>query len=161
MPYGSARMVETVVLPTAMARDRSDASRDRHLALSPVAKHSDLPQSARGVAQPGAITAAEGRRVRSGCIDVSAPHFDDLHLHLETVVRHDVGGRDLVGVARLPVGVWQVERSTRFVMSVRLPGGNHRAEAVADAVAAAITTLPKQLTRSLTWDQGASDGPAS
>ena len=34
-----------------------------------------------------------------------------------------------------------------------LPDG-HRAEFVADAPAAAITTLPRQLTRSLTWDQG-------
>ena len=47
-----------------------------------------------------------------------------------------------------------VERSTRFVMLVALPGGNHKADSVADALAAAITTLPKQLTRSLTWDQG-------
>jgi IS30 family transposase len=47
-----------------------------------------------------------------------------------------------------------VERSTRFLILVALPGGNHKADAVADALAAAITTLPKQLTRSLTWDQG-------
>jgi IS30 family transposase len=32
--------------------------------------------------------------------------------------------------------------------------GGHRAELVADALAEAITTLPQQLTRSLTWDQG-------
>jgi IS30 family transposase len=38
-------------------------------------------------------------------------------------------------------------------MLVGLPDG-HRAELVADALAAAITTLPRQLTRSLTWDQG-------
>jgi len=38
-------------------------------------------------------------------------------------------------------------------MLVGLPDG-HRAEPVADALAAAITTLPRQLTRSLTWDQG-------
>ena len=31
----------------------------------------------------------------------------------------------------------------------------HGAEAVRDAIAAAITTLPEQLRRSLTWDQGA------
>ncbi len=46
-----------------------------------------------------------------------------------------------------------VERSTRFLMLVALPGG-HRADAVADALAAAVTTLPAQLVRSLTWDQG-------
>jgi IS30 family transposase len=47
-----------------------------------------------------------------------------------------------------------VERSTRFLMLVALPGGHHQADAVADALAAAITTLPKQLARSLTWDLG-------
>ncbi len=64
-----------------------------------------------------------------------------------------------------------VERSTRFAMLLHLPRmdghGNeprakngpalagHGAEAVRDAIAASITTLPEQLRRSLTWDQGA------
>ena len=47
-----------------------------------------------------------------------------------------------------------VERSTRFLMLVALPGGNHQADAVADTLAAAITTLPRQLAKSLTWDLG-------
>ena len=47
-----------------------------------------------------------------------------------------------------------VERSTRFVMLVSLPRGDHQADAVADALSAAVGTLPKQLTRSLTWDLG-------
>ena len=47
-----------------------------------------------------------------------------------------------------------VERSTRFLILVALPDGNHKADAVADALAAAVTTLPAQLARSLTWDQG-------
>jgi len=46
-----------------------------------------------------------------------------------------------------------VERSTRYVLLGHLPAG-HRAEAVRDAVAAVITTLPQHLRRSLTWDQG-------
>ena len=58
-----------------------------------------------------------------------------------------VFGRWLSPVATL------VERSTRFVMLVALPEG-HRAELVADALAAKITTLPAALTRTLTWDQG-------
>jgi IS30 family transposase len=57
-----------------------------------------------------------------------------------------VFGRGMSPVATL------VERSTRYLMLVGLPDG-HRAELVADALAAAITTLPRQLTRSLTWDQ--------
>ena len=63
-----------------------------------------------------------------------------------------------------------VERATRFTMLLHLPRmdghgqprlkngpalAGHGAEAVRDAIAAAILTLPQQLRRSLTWDQGA------
>ena len=64
-----------------------------------------------------------------------------------------------------------VERTTRFTMLLhlpRMPGhgdqprakngpalAGHGAEAVRDAIAASIATLPEQLRRSLTWDQGA------
>jgi IS30 family transposase len=46
-----------------------------------------------------------------------------------------------------------VERSTRYVMLLYLPG-DHGAEAVRDAMLATIPTLPAHLWRSLTWDQG-------
>jgi len=59
-----------------------------------------------------------------------------------------VFGKNMSPVATL------VERSTRYLMLVGLPGGNHQADAVADALAAAVTTLPQQLARSLTWDLG-------
>jgi len=64
-----------------------------------------------------------------------------------------------------------VERTTRFTMLLHLPRMHghgskprakngpaltgHGAEAVRDAIAASIITLPEQLRRSLTWDQGA------
>ena len=63
-----------------------------------------------------------------------------------------------------------VERSTRFTMLLHLPRmtafgqprvkngpalAGHGADAVRDAIASTIVTLPKQLRRSLTWDQGA------
>jgi len=64
-----------------------------------------------------------------------------------------------------------VERSTRFTMLLHLPRmeghgeearvkngpalAGHGAEAVRDAIATTIATLPVQLRRSLTWDQGA------
>jgi hypothetical protein len=51
----------------------------------------------------------------------------------------------------IPVATWW-ERSTRFVMLVALPNG-HKADLVADALAAKISTLPAALTRTLTWDQ--------
>ena len=46
-----------------------------------------------------------------------------------------------------------VERQSRFVMLVDLVKGR-LAHQVRDAVAAKITDLPDQLTRSLTWDRG-------
>jgi IS30 family transposase len=46
-----------------------------------------------------------------------------------------------------------VERQTRYCQLVALPEGPG-AEAVADALAKSITSLPAQLRRSLTWDQG-------
>lgn len=47
-----------------------------------------------------------------------------------------------------------VERSTRYVMLVHLPG-DHGAETVRDGLIAAMNTLPEHLKGSLTWDQGA------
>lgn len=46
-----------------------------------------------------------------------------------------------------------VERVSGFVLLIHLPDG-HGALAVQTALTAAITTLPEQLRRSLTWDQG-------
>jgi IS30 family transposase len=74
----------------------------------------------------------------------------------------------ILGLGSSAIGTL-VERSTRFTMLLHLPPmaghgprvkngpalAGHGAEAVRDATAAAITTLPEQLRRSLTWDQGA------
>jgi len=75
----------------------------------------------------------------------------------------------IVGLNSSAIGTL-VERATRFTMLLHLPpmeghGGprakngpalaGHGAEAVRDAIASTITTLPEQLRRSLTWDQGA------
>jgi transposase, IS30 family len=46
-----------------------------------------------------------------------------------------------------------VERTTRFVMLLHLPGG-HTADIVQEAMVAKMATLPEQLRGSLTWDQG-------
>ncbi|MCO5993330.1 IS30 family transposase [Actinoallomurus rhizosphaericola] len=46
-----------------------------------------------------------------------------------------------------------VERATRYVLLVHLPG-DRAAETVRDALAATMQTLPAELKRSLTWDQG-------
>jgi transposase, IS30 family len=46
-----------------------------------------------------------------------------------------------------------VERTSRFVILIRLPRG-HGSEEVLAALARRIVALPQQLSRSLTWDQG-------
>jgi len=46
-----------------------------------------------------------------------------------------------------------VERTTRYVLLLHLPNG-HTAAQVKEAMLATIATLPQQLWRSLTWDQG-------
>ena len=76
----------------------------------------------------------------------------------------------IVGLDSSAIGTL-VERTTRFTMLLHLPPmeghgtsprakngpalAGHGAEAVRDAIASAIITLPAQLRRSLTWDQGA------
>jgi IS30 family transposase len=60
---------------------------------------------------------------------------------------------DLLMGKRMRAIATLVERKTRFVMLVALPNG-HAAGVVADALAAKIVTLPDELRRSLTWDQG-------
>ena len=73
----------------------------------------------------------------------------------------------ILGLGRSAIGTL-VERSSRFTMLLHLPPmtghgprvkngpalAGHGAEAVRDAIADAIVTLPQQLRRSLTWDQG-------
>jgi hypothetical protein len=76
----------------------------------------------------------------------------------------------ILGLGSSAIGTL-VERTTRFTMLLPLPRmrghgeapsvkngpalAGHGAQAVRDAIAASITTLPEQLRRSLTWDQGA------
>ena len=76
----------------------------------------------------------------------------------------------IIGLGSSAIGTL-VERTTRFTMLLhlpRMPGhdnearvkngpafAGHGAEAVSDAITRAISTMPEQLRRSLTWDQGA------
>ena len=75
----------------------------------------------------------------------------------------------IIGLNKSAIGTL-VERTTRFTMLLHLPPmeghgtiepvkngpplAGHGAEAVRDAIAATFGTLPEQLRRSLTWDQG-------
>jgi IS30 family transposase len=47
-----------------------------------------------------------------------------------------------------------VERTSRLVLLLHLPKGDHGANAVEAAMKEAIATLPGELFRSITWDQG-------
>jgi IS30 family transposase len=76
----------------------------------------------------------------------------------------------IIGLNSSAIGTL-VERTTRFTMLLHLPPmvghapgarvkngpalAGHGAEAVRDAISAKIATLPEQLGKSLTWDQGA------
>ena len=106
-------------------------------------------RTGRVIRRPKGVRLPDGRGGRPNTLHISErpPEADD-----RAVPGHWEG--DLVfGKGMSPVATL-VERSTRFLMLVALPGGHHQADAVADALAAAITTLPKQLARSLTWDLG-------
>jgi IS30 family transposase len=74
----------------------------------------------------------------------------------------------ILGLGSSAIGTL-VERTTRFTMLLHLPRmqghgearikngpalAGHGAQAVRDAIAASITTLPERLRQSLTWDQG-------
>ncbi|MGH9101257.1 MAG: IS30 family transposase, partial [Acidimicrobiales bacterium] len=75
----------------------------------------------------------------------------------------------IIGLDKSAIGTL-VERTTRYTMLLHLPPmeghgravkvkngpplAGHGAEAVRDAIARTITTLPEHLRRSLTWDQG-------
>jgi IS30 family transposase len=76
----------------------------------------------------------------------------------------------IIGLNKSAIGTL-VERTSRFTMLLHLPPmdgfgtttrvkngpplAGHGAEAVRDAIAAKITTLPEHLRKTLTWDQGA------
>jgi len=59
----------------------------------------------------------------------------------------------IAGAGNKPAIGTLVERPTRFVLLLHLPHG-HGADAVAAQMTQVMTTLPAQLRRSLTWDQG-------
>jgi transposase, IS30 family len=102
----------------------------------------------RAMRRPKGTRLPDGRGLRPNTLNISQRPAEAA----DRAVPGHWEGDLLFGRGMSPVATL-VERSTRYLMLVGLPHG-HRAELVADALAAAITTLPRQLTRSLTWDQG-------
>ena len=106
-------------------------------------------RTGRVIRRPKGVRLPDGRGGRPNTLHISERPAE---VEDRAVPGHWEG--DLVfGKGMSPVATL-VERSSRFLMLVALPGGNHQAEAVADALAAAITTLPSQLAKTLTWDLG-------
>ena len=88
----------------------------------------------------------QGKLTEMVMISERPPEVDD------TVVPGHWEGDLLMG-GRTSAIATLVERQTRYCQLVGLPNGGGAVE-VADALAESITTLPAQLRRSLTWDQG-------
>jgi len=105
-------------------------------------------RTGRVIRRPAGTRLPDGRGGRPGILNISERPAEALD---RAVPGHWEG--DLVFGKRMSPVATLVERSTRFVMLVALPGG-HKADLVAQALAAKITTLPAALTRTLTWDQG-------
>lgn len=123
-------------------------------------------RSGRALRVPSARTRQRGKQFITPEVMISQrpPEADD-----RAVPGHWEGDL-IIGLNSSAIGTL-VERTTRFTMLLHLPPmpghgtgarikngpalSGHGAEAVRDAIAAKITTLPKKLTKSLTWDQGA------
>jgi IS30 family transposase len=102
----------------------------------------------RAMRRPAGTRLPDGRGARPNTVNISQRPAEVADRAVPGHWEGDlVFGRGMSPVATL------VERATRFLLLVALPDG-HRAELVADALAAKIQTLPAALARSLTWDQG-------
>ena len=106
-------------------------------------------RTGRVIRRPRDLRLPDGRGGRPGIVNISERPAE---AEDRAVPGHWEG--DLVFGKHMSPVATLVERSTRYLMLVSLPGGNHKADIVAGALAAAVQQLPRQLARSLTWDQG-------
>ena len=104
--------------------------------------------SGRARRRPQGLTVMNGQGKIRGMVNISERPAEAAD---RAVPGHWEG--DIIFGARYSAMATLVERTSRFVILVRLPQG-HTAEAAASALASAVVTLPDRLRRSLTWDQG-------
>ena len=125
----------------------------------------DCLRTGRALRVPRARTRARGKQFVSSELMISERPAEAA----DRAVPGHWEGDLILGLESSAIGTL-VERTTRFTMLLHLPrmGGHgdqprekngpaltgHGAEAVRDAITATITTVPEQLRRSLTWDQG-------
>ena len=124
------------------------------------------------VCEPGERCGSRGRGPSGGASKFVSPEIMITQRPAEADDRAVPGhweGDLILGLQSSAIGTL-VERTTRFTMLLhlpRMPGhgqqqrvhngaplAGHGAQAVRDAIAESITTLPHQLRRSLAWDQG-------
>jgi IS30 family transposase len=122
-------------------------------------------RTGRALREPRARTLAKGKKFITDQVRISARPAEVA----DRAVPGHWEGDLIIGLDKSAVGTL-VERTTRYTMLLHLPRmdgygeaprvhngpplAGHGAEAVRDAIATKITTLPKQLRASLTWDQG-------
>jgi IS30 family transposase len=123
-------------------------------------------RSGRALRVPRARTRGRGKTFISPEIMISQPPAEAV----DRAVPGHWEGDLILGLGSSAIGTL-VERMTRFTLLLHLPRmtghgrearvkngpalAGHGAEAVRDAITRTIITLPEQLRRSLTWDQGA------
>lgn len=123
-------------------------------------------RTGRALRVPRARTAARGKKFVTSEVMISERPAEAQ----DRAVPGHWEGDLIIGLNKSAIGTL-VERTTRFTMLLHLPPmeghgivapvkngpplAGHGAEAVRDAIAATIITLPEHLRRSLTWDQGA------
>jgi transposase, IS30 family len=106
-------------------------------------------RTGRVLRRPKGVRLPDGRGGRPNTLHISARPAEAADRAVPGHWEGDlIFGKNMSPVATL------VERSTRYLLLVALPRGDHQADAVADALAAAITRLPTHLAKSLTWDLG-------
>ena len=106
-------------------------------------------RSGRGVRRP---VGHRGLKGKGGGKIVDAVHISERPAEAaDRAVPGHWEGDLLFGKGMSPIGTL-VERSTRFLLLIKLD--HHDSETVTAALARHIQTLPGQLRRSLTWDQG-------
>ena len=122
-------------------------------------------RTGRALREPRARTRRSGRNFVTGEVMISQRPAEAA----DRAVPGHWEGDLIIGLEKSAIGTL-VERSSRYTMLLHLPRmeafgttpyvkngpalAGHGAEAVRDAITAQIKTLPDQLRRSLTWDQG-------